>query len=170
MEPALREFIEQMGLKTEAEGLSRTAGRLFAYMVVVRGPCTAEELSDSLSMSRGNVSMTTRLLESKGLLERTTRPGDQRIYYRLPDDPYQNLLVGNLERRRTLREVVATARATLERDGADAPPGTLERLRVFESYYDLVTANLEDLLVRWRDRDGEDGAAQHEEGKVDDDA
>ena len=159
MEAALEEFIEQMGMKTEAEGLSRAAGRLFAYLVVVGGPCTAEELGAALSMSRGNVSMTTRLLASKGLVERITRPGEQRIYYRLPEDPYSNLMAGSLQRRLRLQEVVTRARSAVEREAADAPQGALERLRVFESYYETWTRSLEALLGEWRA--GSDNTGPH---------
>lgn len=157
MEAAISRFIEEMGLRTEAEGLARTAGRLFAYLVVNGGPCSADELASELEVSRGNVSMSTRLLESRGLIERVSRCGEQKIFYRIAEDPYRNLVQWHLERRRRIREVVRTTLEGLQEAGEEElPAGARERLDMLRGFYDLVIRRMEEGLEQWQARAGRD--------------
>lgn len=151
MQPVVQEFVERVGMETRAEELARTAGRVFAYMVLRGGPCPAEELADELDVSRGGVSMSTRYLESRGLLERTGRPGDQKVYYRIPADPYGNLVEETLERRRRIREITREARRGVEAAELGSEfGGAAERLGRMEAFYDLVVRRMEEGLEEWR--------------------
>lgn len=154
MEPAIEEFIERLGMETQCEDLARTAGRVFAYMVVRGGPCSGDELAETLQISRGGVSMSTRSLESRGLIERMGLPGDQKVYYRLPDDPFGNLVEGALERRRRIRDITRHARTAL--DGVQLEPeleGAADRLARMEAFYELVVRRMETGLQAWKASD-----------------
>lgn len=151
VDPAIQEFVERLGMESQSEDMARTAGRMFAYMLVRGGPCSGDELVARLQISRGGVSMSTRYLEARGLLERTGRPGDQRIYYRLPDDPFGNLVEQSLEHRRRIRDLTHDARVALQ----DATPdpefeGCVDRLERMETFYDLVVGRMEKGLRAWR--------------------
>lgn len=92
--PAAVEFVERMGLLTQADGLPRIAGRLMGLMVLDGGPLAFGELAERLQVSRGSISTNVRLLEGMGVLERVTRPGERGDYFRLTDDPYDRLIEG----------------------------------------------------------------------------
>lgn len=159
MDPAVQEFVERFGMETQCEDLARTAARVFAYMVLRGGPTSGDELAGALQISRGGVSMSTRFLESRGLLERTGRPGDQRVYYRIPDDPFGNLIEQSLEHRRRIRDVTHDARVSLE--GVELGPefeGGIERLQRMEAFYDMVVRRMETGLETWRASAGRAGA------------
>jgi len=158
--PALEEFIERIGMEAQCEGLARTAARVFAYMVLRGGPCPGEELAEALQISRGGVSMSTRYLEFRGLLERTGLSGDQRVYYQMPEDPYGNLVESSLEHRRRLRDITRDARRSLEESAADAElDGARERLRRMEAFYDHVVRRMETGLESWKESDRAAAAA-----------
>ncbi|HKK27718.1 MAG TPA: MarR family transcriptional regulator [Gemmatimonadota bacterium] len=153
MDTVVEEFIERMGMEARCEGLARTAARVFAYMVVRGGPCSGDELAETLEISRGGVSMSTRYLESRGLLERTGLPGDQRVYHQMPDDPFGNLVETALERRRRIRDVTREARLALEtrEEGDEGFEGAAERLARMEAFYDHVVARMETGLETWKE-------------------
>ena len=84
-------YIEEMGIAIEGLGLPRMAGRVLGALLIADPPeQSAEDLAETLQASRGSISTTTRLLEMPGLIERVSKPGDRRVYYRnRPDAWYQ---------------------------------------------------------------------------------
>lgn len=143
--PAAR-FIENMGLATEAEGLTRTAGRLMAYLLLAPGPVTFDDIVHDLRVSRGGASASTRFLESRGILERVPVPGSRRVGYRITADPFDHLVTARLARRRKTREVVN--RALAAETGLD--PRARARLRDMKRFYDLLIDRLDSVAEEWR--------------------
>jgi len=143
---AVAEFIESLGLTTEAEGLPRTAGRLMAYLLLAPEPVTFDEIVRDLGVSRGGASASTRFLESRGVLERVALPGQRRAGYRITDDPFDHLVTGRLARRRKTRDVVARALAAR----AELDPRARARLRDMKRFYDILIDRLESVAEHWR--------------------
>lgn len=143
---AAARFIENMGLATEAEGLTRTAGRLMAYLLLAPGPVTFDDIVNDLRVSRGGASASTRFLESRGVLERVPLPGSRRVGYRVTADPFAHLVTARLARRRKTREVVNRALAA----GAGLEPQAQARLRDMKRFYDLLIDRLDSVAEEWR--------------------
>lgn len=141
-----REFIERLGLLIEAEGLPRIAGRIMGFLVVNGGPCHAADLANQLEISHGSVSTNTRLLETLGVIERTSFPGDRAAYYQLSPDPYASLLGGSLARLQKMRSFLSDAKREL----ADLPTDARRRLAAMERFYHLATRQTEEFLTRWQ--------------------
>ncbi len=144
--PAAVRFVERLGLAYEAEGLPRSAGRLFAYLLIAEEPRSFEDLVRDLRMSRGGVSANTRFLEERGALERVTRPGDRRAFYRIAGDAFGNLIQSRMERRRTIRSIVTEARRDLP---AQAVQGR-ERLAELDRFYGMLLQRMESMVEDWR--------------------
>lgn len=149
LEEAVSEFVEQLGLHAEAEGLPRTAGRIMGLLLVCEGPYTLDQLQEELQISRGSASTNTRRLEELGVVERTTRPGDRRVFFRLTDDPYGRIVENRLERMRKIQEVVD--RAT-ERIPDEYEKGK-RRLDYMRQFYQLIVEETDALIREWRERD-----------------
>ncbi len=62
-------------------GFNRTVGQIFALLVAVDEPLTANDIGDALSISRGNVSMGLKELQSWRLVQVQHKPGDRKDYY-----------------------------------------------------------------------------------------
>lgn len=138
-------FIERMGVVAEEEGIPRTCGRLLGLMLLEGGPLAFDEIAERLQVSRSSVSTNTRLLEARGILERTGVPGDRHTYYRLAEDPYGRMLATTLRRKRQMKRVVEEALETLPEADAEAR-GRLERMRRFHA---VVIHNLETVIEEW---------------------
>ncbi len=88
-------FIEYIGQITEAEGLPRIAGRIFGLLLLSPEALSLDEMAEQLTVSRASVSTDARRLGDCGLLERVTRKGDRRDYYRIADTHF----ISAMERR-----------------------------------------------------------------------
>ena len=147
LEPGILAFVERMGLTWENDGLPRIAGRIFGLLLVTPGACSLDDLVLSLDVSKASVSTDARRLEQLGFLERTSRPGDRRDYYRVSDDLVVRSLEIRLERIRKVRGLLAEA----PRLGS---PEVAARLDDFDRLHLYVEQAVEDVLERWRHEDG----------------
>lgn len=130
-EAVISEFVEQLGLIGEADGLPRIAGRILGLLVIYGGPVSFAEIAQRLQISRGSVSTNTRLLEHFGIVERVARPGERQDYFCLAPDPYYRLMRGVAERTRRARALVDKTKDALPPDWKDAR----ERLSGLSSFY-----------------------------------
>ena len=130
----LSNFIEGMGLLTQAEGLPRIAGRFLALLVIEGGPLGFGEIADRLQVSRGSVSSNARLLETMGVLERVAKPGDRSDYFRLADDPYEQVLTVIEARMARGERLSLQARDGLARH-SDAADPRVRRLDELAGFY-----------------------------------
>lgn len=144
-EKAIAEFVERMGLITQADGKPRIAGRILGLMIVHGGPFGFTELAERLSVSRASISTNTRLLEDLGVIERTTVPGDRQDYFRLSRQPYARMLRGIVERMHRARDVVGGAQGALPRDMV----GAQERLAELDAFYEALIDNFETVIEAW---------------------
>lgn len=135
------DFIEAAGVRWEAEGFPRIAGRIFGFMFVQEQPASLDELAAALGVSKASVSTDARRLEQVGLLVRVGQPGDRRDFYKMPDDVAARALELKLASMRRFDE--------LFRELGQAPPlGGVAGARAasFENAQRRVVAALEQIL------------------------
>lgn len=144
--PVVEEFVEQMGLCAQNDGLPRIAGRMMGFFLIYKGPFSFSELAERLKISRGSVSNNARLLRNGGIIELTSRPGDRQDYYRLADDPYGKLLEGHVARLAHIEAVAASTRKAMPKEWHSA----CNRLQEVENFYRAAIDTTNDLIERWR--------------------
>ncbi|WP_214414683.1 GbsR/MarR family transcriptional regulator [Sphaerisporangium fuscum] len=99
-------FIEELGALGPEMGIPRAMMRIAAWMMVCDPPeQSAEQIQHGLRLSAGAVSTGTRQLITAGMLERVSRPGDRRIYYRLASGSWQAPLEAKLRALGRLRQI-----------------------------------------------------------------
>jgi DNA-binding MarR family transcriptional regulator len=133
--PATREeFVEAFGMTMAAQGMPRAAGRILgALLVAVPPERSAEELADTLQASRGSISTMTRLLESVGLVERVSRSGDRRHYYRMRRGGLAEATAQRVRGMRAMADLARRGQTLL----ADAPAESRLALEELEEFYDF---------------------------------
>ena len=148
LDPNVLAFVERMGLTWENDGLPRIAGRIFGLLLVSPGDCSLDDIAATLGVSKASVSTDARRLEQLGFLERTSRPGDRRDYYRVSPDLVPRSLEIRLARLREVRHLLATAPRPAE--GGEVA----RRLDDFERLHHYAEEAVQDVLDHWkRDRD-----------------
>ncbi|AMX01774.1 GbsR/MarR family transcriptional regulator [Microbulbifer thermotolerans] len=74
-------FILHFGEMGSRWGFNRTVGQMFALLTIQSEPMNADQLAQALKISRGNVSMGLKELQSWRLVELRHLPGDRKDYF-----------------------------------------------------------------------------------------
>jgi DNA-binding transcriptional regulator GbsR (MarR family) len=146
MDAQTAHFIERMGLALESDGLPRIAGRIFGLLLVSEDARSLDELAGELRVSKGSVSTDARLLEQRGVVERISRPGDRRDYYRVQPDLFSHTMAQRLARWQRFHEAIGAARTSLPIQSREV----LERLEEYEEAYAFMSQVISEALARWQ--------------------
>ena len=75
-------FIEDSAVLFEALGITRMAGRIIGYMLVMeKEMITFSEITEGLKASKSSISTNLHLLMNSNFVVRKTNPGDRKTYY-----------------------------------------------------------------------------------------
>ncbi len=86
MSPLVETFVLHFGEMGGRWGVNRTVGQLYALLVLSREPMNADDLASYLGISRGNVSMGLKELQSWQLIKRVHIQGDRKEYFSAAGD------------------------------------------------------------------------------------
>lgn len=78
---AKKRFIQIWGAVGVEWGINRTMAQVHALLLASDEALTAEQIMESLHISRGNANMNLRELISWGLIFRENRPGERKEYF-----------------------------------------------------------------------------------------
>jgi DNA-binding transcriptional regulator GbsR (MarR family) len=128
-------------------GINRTVGQIYALLYVSAKPLNADEIAESLSFSRSNVSMGLKELQSWRLVKLLHQPNDRREYFEPPKDIW-DIFKALLEERRR-REVEPTLSmlrdALLETPAGEADRVAQERMREMYNLIELSSSWFDDV-------------------------
>ncbi|BDZ41811.1 hypothetical protein GCM10025865_11100 [Paraoerskovia sediminicola] len=118
---ALAQFVEDMGLYMEGVGFSRAGGRVLGWLQVCDPPeQSAQQIVEGLHASTGSVSTNLGVLVRAGFVEKVTRAGDRKTYYRIGPDAWDVVMTSEIS---TVRSLDALTRAGLDAIGDPTSPG-----------------------------------------------
>ncbi len=135
-------FVLHFGEMGSRWGVNRTVGQLYALLMVTERALTADELAQALNLSRGNVSMGLKELQSWRLVRVQHLPGDRKDYY-VTDGDVWDMARKVLEERRK-REIDPTL--TLLRDllmneaSNESDTYAQQKMREIHDLLEMVTA------------------------------
>jgi DNA-binding transcriptional regulator GbsR (MarR family) len=146
----VREFVAHWGLMARAWGINATMGELFALLYISAREWSADELRDTLGVSRGNVSMNLRELLNWGVVHKVHRPGERREFFRAEGDVWTLFRRILRERKRreldpTLELLGRTVRRLEASPGPDPMHGRIHRLDRFFHQIEGLAAHLLEL-------------------------
>lgn len=106
LHPAAQKLILHWGEMGTRWGINRTVAQIHALLFLSTDPLHAEEISETLSVARSNVSTGLRELQSWGLIQVSQKLGDRRDYFTTNKDVWELFRVVLAERKK--REVDPT--------------------------------------------------------------
>lgn len=106
LSPMVQTFALHFGEMGSRWGISRTVGQMYAVLFASPEPMNADQIVDALGVSRSNVSMGLKELQTWNLVHLKHLPDDRREYFTTPDDIWE--IVRNLAEERKKREVDPT--------------------------------------------------------------
>ncbi len=81
MTPMIESFVMHFGEMGSRWGFNRTVGQMYALLVVSDEALSANQIAEALSISRGNVSMGIKELQSWRLVQQHHIAGDRKDYF-----------------------------------------------------------------------------------------
>jgi DNA-binding transcriptional regulator GbsR (MarR family) len=143
-------FAEEVGLFFEQVGLSRTDGRILGWLLVADPPDqTMMDIVEALQVSKSSVSTSTRALIQFGMVERVSKPGERRDYYRLRPNLWIYLMQLRLDQSRSFRNLAERGLDLLQ----DAPPERRQHLEEMRELYTFFESVLEEWLEERKAKD-----------------
>lgn len=106
MSDSTREFILHWGEMGTRWGVNRTVAQVHALLYLSPEPLTAEDIADTLSVARSNVSTSLKELQNWNLVQTDSRMGDRRDYFRTSTDVWTLFLT--VVDQRVEREIIPT--------------------------------------------------------------
>lgn len=147
MSPYVQSFVMHIGEMGSRWGLNRTLGQMCGLLYVSPQAMNADEIGETLKISRSNVSMGLKELKSWRLVQQASVPGDRREYWTTSKDVWELFRVLAEERRR--REVDPTL--TMLRETLMAEPTSendlyaQERLREMHDLIETLNNWIDDM-------------------------
>ncbi len=147
-EPRELQFIEQVGMFMEREGMPRMAGRLLGYLLICDPPeQSSAQLAAALSASKGSISTNTRLLMRTELVEKAAMPGRRGSWFRVRSNAWSQLMehqiVALSQFRRLLDEGINMLMA--------APAERRTRLEETREFYVFMETEFPQVLEHWKE-------------------
>jgi len=81
LEPSLQGFVLHFGEMGSRWGINRTVGQIYALLYISADPLNADQITEQLGLSRSNVSMGLKELQSWRLVQSQHLPGDRKDYF-----------------------------------------------------------------------------------------
>lgn len=104
--PLAQQFVLHFGEMGSRWGINRTVGQIYALLYISPRPLCADDIVDSLDLSRSNVSMGLRELQGWNLVVPRHIADDRRDHFTTPGDVWQ--ILRTLAEERKKREVDPT--------------------------------------------------------------
>lgn len=145
-------LIEALGRQSAFWGLGKVTGQLYAVIYLAGEPLSLGELAGSLGVTKGNVSVAIRLLEQLGMVRRSIRPGDRRVFFEAELD-FWLIARRLLERRQkpefdeSLRMVEDSLRCIRKTPAGPERDFILERLETLQGFYKELDQMVETILL-----------------------
>ncbi len=145
--PLKQRFILHFGEMGSRWGISRTVGQIYALLYVSDAPLHADAMVHALGLSRSNVSMGLKELQSWRLVRSQHLPGDRREYFSAPDDVWEIFRVLMQERRkREIDPTLSMLRGALMDDAVgDDDQYAAKRMHEMLELIELTTSWVDDV-------------------------
>lgn len=149
------EYIEEMGLLMERFGLPRMTGRVLGALLMADPPeQTAGALANTLQASRGSISGATRTLEQMGFIDRVSKPGERKDYFRNRPNAWAEMTKQQTLSIRLFKEMAEKGLAIIGSDDPEVRLGLVE----MREFYDFWERELPKVFRDWE--------AEHERQQV----
>lgn len=123
LSPAMQRYVLHWGEMGQRWGVNRSVAQIHALLYLAGQPMNAEEIAQTLTIARSNVSTSLKELQSWELARMVHLPGDRRDHFEVRHDPWDMLMtVTEGRKRREIDPTLAMLRETVVEAGGDGTP------------------------------------------------
>lgn len=144
-------LIEALGKQSAFWGLGKTTGEIYGVLYVSVVPLTLGEIAKHLKVTKGNISIAVRNLERLGMVRRSWRRGDRKVYFEAETD-FWKITRNVLEQRQkpefdhSFELVEKSLRMVAQAQTSEEQSQVEQRLRGLVQFYSVLDAMVAALL------------------------
>ena len=139
--PPLRQFVLHWGEMGARWGVNRTVAQIHALLYVSEQALTAEEIAETLSVARSNVSVSLRELQAWGLVRVAHVLGDRRDHFQTTKDVWEMFqIIVEGRKRREVDPIRAVLRELMNAPGGGVDDHARARLADLLAFFEMTTA------------------------------
>lgn len=145
--PTMQKYILHWGEMGTRWGVNRTVAQIHALLFLANKPLTAEDIADTLTVARSNVSNSLKELQSWGLVRITHIAGDRRDHFLALQDVWEVFRVIMEERkRREIDPTLSVLRECALEAGQDAGLEDATKVKMDQvlEFLEMLTASYDD--------------------------
>jgi DNA-binding transcriptional regulator GbsR (MarR family) len=146
--PISERFILHWGEMGARWGVNRTVAQIHALLFLSEQPLSADEIAQTLSIARSNVSMSLKELLAWRLVKITHLMGDRRAHFETSKDVWELFkLIVEGRKQREVEPTLAVLNEFLESpDLAQETPDARERIQKTREFIQILTIWAEEML------------------------
>jgi len=140
--PVMTRFVLHWGEMGSRWGVNRTVAQIHALLFLSDKPLTAEDIADTLTIARSNVSTSLKELQNWGLARISHLMGDRRDHFDTPKDIWEIFRIVMEERRkREIEPTLSVLRDCVLDESAHQPQDALAlaRIRMVLEFLETLT-------------------------------
>jgi len=148
--PLMEKFILHWGEMGTRWGVNRTVAQIHALLYLSPQPLPADEIAETLSVARSNVSTSLKELQSWRLVTVTHVLGDRRDHFKTSSDMWEMIATIIEERkRREIDPTLALLRQCVDEMQHDheTPKEVKERIKSMLSFIQMLTSWFEQIIA-----------------------
>lgn len=144
---AKEKFLQSWGALGSSWGINRTMAQIHALLLISESPQSADDIMESLQISRGNANMNIRALIDWGLVYKELKTGDRKEYFVAEKDLWEVVKKIIIQRKRKELEPllkVLDELSDINSQGSDAQnfSSVIREIKLFSTKADALLANL----------------------------
>lgn len=140
-----REFVLHFGEMGSRWGIARTVGQIYALLFLSEEALNADQIVEALGVSRSNVSMGLKELQSWNLVRLRHRQGDRRDYFTTPEDMWEIVRTLIAERKKREIDPTLTKLRELELQAPEVDAYALRRMSELRELIETMTGFYDEL-------------------------
>jgi DNA-binding transcriptional regulator GbsR (MarR family) len=140
--PVMQRYVLHWGEMGARWGVNRSVSQIHALLYLSPQPVTAEEIADTLSIARSNVSTSLKELQSWGLVQIVHLLGDRRDHFEARKDLWEMVTIIVEERKkREIDPTLSVLRQCVDEAAEDrkTDPETKARMQNMLEFLELVS-------------------------------
>src|SRR6478736_5338943 len=142
LNPIQQKFILHWGEMGTRWGINRTVAQIHALLYISAHPLNAEEIAETLSVARSNVSNSLKELQGWRIVKLVHVMGDKRDHFEAMKDVWEMFrIVLDERKRREIDPTLAVLRECIEKADTDEQTSkyTEQRLRDLAGFFEITT-------------------------------
>ena len=144
----IKKQVERIGIVCDKDGFPPLAGRLLGFLMLAEPPYKSfDEIVEFLQASKSAVSNTLKFLETQGMVDYTTFPGDRKRYFRMSVENWASVVLQKIDFIKLMKEKLTEVLEIRSAKYAEFNQNLHDIIKL----YDVILEAFPQIIARWEE-------------------